>query len=226
MQFKTLSELRCELVGITQRQDGLPLDLMPVSAARASTGTADKTGKDIGRDLKLMGFLAEHQHMTPFEHVTATFLVEAPLFVARQWMRHRTQSFNEVSMRYTDEVAEVMWVPTGLRKQAEKNLQCSDGLLEWELRAPALAVYKASLEASYTNYRALIRAGVSREQARAVLPTATVTRFYVTANIRNWTHWYALRIDAHAQPEIQHYAQVIGEVLSSHIPETWKALTK
>lgn len=223
MQFKTLSELRCELVGITQRQDGLPLDLMPVSAARASTGTADKTGKDIGRDLKLMGFLAEHQHMTPFEHVTATFLVEAPLFVARQWMRHRTQSYNEVSMRYTDEVAETMWVPTELRRQAEKNLQCSDGVLD---SAVAMGWYKFALEESYKAYRELLDFGVSREQARAVLPTAVVTRFYATANVRNWAHWYALRIDAHAQPEIQHYARVIGDVLAQHIPETWKALTK
>lgn len=223
--FKETQELRCELVAITGRLDAKDLDLMPVSAARVSTGSEDKTGDNIERDHKLMQFLAEHEHMSPFEHVSATFLVEAPLFIARQWMRHRAFSYNEVSMRYTSDPAGVFWCPSEWRKQAELNLQCSSGALSSQQSKLADTNYMGMCEAAHHTYLSMLKLGVAREQARSILPVSSITRFYATANMRSWAHWYVLRSDPHAQPEIQDYAARVAAAFAQRTPETWRVLT-
>jgi len=91
--------------------DNFEVDQMPALAARVSHANSGDTGEDVDADKKLMRYLANHKHMTPFEHQSATFKIVLPLFVAREWMRHRTQAYNEISMRYTDDPVGKMFVP-------------------------------------------------------------------------------------------------------------------
>jgi thymidylate synthase (FAD) len=228
--FKRLSELRCELVAHTvvpqQKMSGTALreaGFLPVSAARVSHGREDKTGDDPAKDMKLMAFLAEHKHLSPFEHQSATFLVEAPLYIAREWMRHRTQAFNEISMRYTSDPSDTYYIPDTFRAQAAKNKQASEG--EAADQDTCARIYKYGVIEAVDSYNRLLASGVARELARGVLPTSMVTRFYATANLRNWAHWYGLRSGVGAQLEIRHYAEQINQHLKALWPEAWQVLT-
>jgi thymidylate synthase (FAD) len=221
--FKTLSELRCELVAHTVMVAG-DAEFMPASAARASFGREDKTGDDPAADRKLMRYLSEHHHTSPFEHQSATFLVEAPLYVAREWMRHRTQSFNEISMRYTSSPADTFYLPEKFRRQASRNKQCSEGELSPTADHAASIHYQDACMAALDSYRSMLAIGVSRELARGVLGTAMVTRFFATANLLNWWRWYQLRSAENAQPEIQHYARAIWSDLSGLWPAACAAI--
>lgn len=225
--FKTLDELRCELVAYTETAmdwnwERETSDFLPVTAARVSHGNDEQTGEDREKDVKLMKYLAKHKHFSPFEHQSATFLVEAPLFVAREWMRHRTQAFNEISMRYTSDPADTYWIPDQFRKQAGKNKQSSSGVVDNQELAASL--YRENARASVVIYNSLLEAGVAREQARAVLPVGMVTRFYATANLRNWYNWWVLRSGEGAQKEIQHYATKIDTILTNMWPNAWGVL--
>lgn len=226
--FKTVHEMRCDLVAYTNIVFGEGLVsnacLLPCSAARVSHGKEDKTGEDIEKDVKLMNFLADHQHMTPFEHQSATFLVECPIFVAREWMRHRTQSFNEMSRRYTSDDSNVFWKPDAWRKQSKSNRQASEGTTERQEVCDTY--YAAACYDALFMYNKLLEEGVARELARAVLPVGSVTKFYATANLRNWAHWYKLRIAEDAQYEIRVYAERVGKELHNLWPQAWQALTK
>ena len=229
--FKHLEDMRIELVAHTRMtaeaaSDGRRVDsasYMPVSAARVSHGREDKTGDDEEKDLKLMRFLAEHKHLSPFEHQSATFLIEAPLYVAREWMRHRTQAFNEISMRYTSDPSDTYYIPKAFRAQATKNKQSSAGLVEGQDNAERAYVH--AIRESVASYNELLQSGVAREIARGVLPTSMVTRFYATANLRNWAHWYGLRSGEGAQEEIRFYAAAISKSLGELWPEAWGVLT-
>lgn len=239
--FKTVHEMRCDLVAHTMIladaeaniEEGRyeEADFLSCSAARVSHGKEDKTGEDVKKDIKLLEFLGDHYHLTPYEHQSVTFLVECPIFVAREWMRHRTQSFNEISRRYTDVDANVFWIPDTWRKQAKSNRQSSEGevtdmfMFGGDWTGPDYG-YEWAVKNAYFMYTQLLDIGVCREQARAVLPVGSVTKFYATANLRNWAHWYKLRIAEDAQYEIRVYAERIGKILSELWPEAWKALTK
>lgn len=197
-------------------------DFMPVLAARVSHGQDGKTGEDEEKDIKLMRYLAEHKHMTPFEHVSATFLVECPLFVRSEWHRHRTQAFNEISMRYTDSNIGEVWVPDTFRAQATRNKQSSAGDIEKQKEASDVLqqAYAQSIKAYYR----LLELGVAREQARAVIPTGHMTKFYATANIRNWAHFCGLRCAEDAQYEIRVLADEISKQLGLLYPQSWRCL--
>lgn len=221
--FKTIQECRLDLVAHTVDTSGqITADLMPCSAARVSFGNEDKTGKDINKDIKLMKYLADNQHMSPFEHQSATFLVEVPLFIRSQIMRHRTFSYNEISRRYTDENLE-FWKPDQFRKQSASNRQASTGELPEESEACASA-YKMSCDSALETYNDLLAHGVCREQARAVLPQSLLTKFYMTGNLRNWAHFIQLRKDEHAQKEVQIVAERIEAALRDLWPNATKAL--
>lgn len=231
--FKTVHEMRCDLVGYTKAYDlkgendgTIDANFFPCSAARVSHGKEDKTGEDVDKDKKLMAFLADHNHMTPFEHQSATFLVECPIFVAREWMRHRTQSFNEISRRYTAVDANVFWKPNSWRGQSKSNRQASDGELKPELQSQLNKEYEFACNHALEVYEDMLERGVAREQARAVLPVGSVTKFYATANLRNWVHWYKLRIAEDAQYEIRVYAERVGKHLEELWPEAWGTLTR
>ena len=250
--FKTIQECRLELVGSTQLT-GIyhhgtyydDADYMPASAARASFGNEDKTGENPEADVKLMKYLADHQHMSPFEHQSATFLIECPLFIRSQIMRHRTFSYNEISRRYTDENIE-FWIPDQWHKQASNNRQASDGILDnndfieycgWtkddnEIPIPdcrsysqdGFNIYKWGCYAAWHNYLAFLESGVCREQARSILPQSLLTRFYMSGNLRNWIHFLKLRLDEHAQYEVRVVAERIEKELRILWPTSMEVL--
>lgn len=223
--FKTSEQCSLELVSATHGPDFSAGwleprldDFMPARAARASFGNQDKTGKDYEADVKLMKYLADNKHMTPFEYQHATFLVEVPLFIRSQIHRHRTFSYNEISRRYTSEDLE-FWIPDTFRGQAKSNRQASEGEIKLSINGMT-DVYKWAL----TAYNFMVGQGVAREQARAVLPQSLLTRFYMGGNLRNWAHFIELRTDQHAQYEIQVPAIRIADKLRDLWPESCEAL--
>jgi thymidylate synthase (FAD) len=222
--FKTIEQCRLELVAYTIKNafwDEESVDSFPASAARVSFGKEDKTGDNPAADKKLMRYLADHEHMTPFEHQSATFLVEVPLFIRSQVMRHRTFAYNEISRRYTDENLE-FWIPSTFRKQAEINRQASGGALENQ--EPAMLTHHHNAARCLDEYKHMLSMGLSREQARALLPQSLLTKFYMTGNLRNWAHFVKLRKDAHAQKEVQVVANRISEELYKLWPTAWGVL--
>lgn len=192
-------------------------DLSAVNAARVSFG-AHRTELD-DKDLKLLAYLAKERHTSPFEHCSITLRVKVPLFVARQWMRHRTQSYNEISRRYTSVDVE-FFVPAKLRKQHKSNRQASEGVID---DANLLAEYQYSIQRAMRSYETLIAEGVCREQARAVLPQAMYTEFYASANLLNWLKFIELRDHEGAQQEIVEAAQGVRSILSTLYPHTTQA---
>ncbi len=189
-----------------------------VDAARVSYGGSSKGGE---QDRKLIAFLLKNSHMTPLEHAVFKFHVRAPIFVARQWFRHRIASYNEISYRYT-EVKEDFYVPERWRMQDRKNKQgslASNDLDQEDLTA----LYTRQLGGAMKAYRELLAAGVAREMARMVLPVSLFTEFYWTINARSLLNFISLRADHHAQWEIRQYAKAIADIFSEKMPWTWAA---
>ena len=230
-------------------------DLSAVEAARVSTGHHAPELEEIARDLwrdtpppspvdltantprqlseaetaradKLRRYLWEHRHTSPFEHAGATFALSVPLYIARQIMRHRTLSYNEISRRYTAEGLEI-WTPApaDMRPQHPRALQCSREGEQIERAEELARKVEAHMSASAELYEELLSAGLAREIARAVLPCATFTRFYVSGNLLNILKMITLRLDTHAQPEARAVAADMLDALSSHFPETCALIT-
>lgn len=179
------------------------------------------------KDKKLIKYLLEHNHGTPFEHNSLTFHVKCPIFIARQWMRHRISSFNEVSGRYV-EMKDEFYIPQSFRKQSASNRQASvnEGL-EPAFEEHSQVVYKKSMQDAFRHYQELLKAGVCREQARAVLPLGTYTEFYWTCNLRSFLHFVELRDHPGAQWEIQQYSKAMLEFVKNVFPvsiEVWSQL--
>lgn len=185
-------------------------ELMVVNAARVSFGGESQDLSD--KDKKLIKYLADHKHMSPFEHLTLTVKVSVPLYIRSQIMRHRTFAYNEISRRYTDKDLE-FYVPDVLRKQHSNNRQASEGEIDPltnEILAAAIMLHqKESLEF----YNLLIKKGVCREQARGVLSQDLITEFFMTGNLRNWAHFIELRKHEGAQFEVQEVANMISKLL-------------
>lgn len=192
-----------------------------IEAARMSTG---KGFQGWDKDERLLEYLYRHEHMSPFEMCSLIVDVECPIFVARQWMRHRTFSYNELSARYT-RLPEKIYQPCAaeIRLQDPVNRQ---GSLNQELVTPAMEeaerIFREAAEASLAAYRRLLDLGVAREQARAVMPVGTYTRFRAAANLRNWLHFLRLRLDSHAQAEIREAARQAAAIVRSLWPRTWR----
>ena len=202
------------------------IDQMPVLSARVSHADSGKTGANPVEDNKLMGYLAKHRHMTPYEHQSATFRVVAPLFIVREWERHRTQSFNEISMRYSSDPVGKMFVPSVWRKQASRNKQSSAGAINKKASDKAYDILEHAYNTSLDAYNELLDLGVCREQARITVPVGNYSEFYVTANLRNWYAFWLLRSDATAQEEIRKYSDAIAFILRRKWPNSWGALEK
>lgn len=214
--FKTISQCELQLIAATKFVDGaskVDEDFLPVTAARVSFGRESKTGDNPEADVKLLRYLAKHQHMTPFESLGCTFLVETPLFIRSQIMRHRTFSYSEISRRYTDENLE-FWIPDTFRGQAKSNRQASEGEVE---PIGGIDYWKHYAGVSLGYYECLVEQGVCREQARAVLPQSLLTKFYMGGNLRNWSHFLKLRLDEHAQYEVR----VVAERIEKKLRELW-----
>jgi len=196
-------------------------DQRAVDSARVSFGSVSKGTE---QDKKLIGYLLANGHLSPFEHSVFQFHIKCPIFVARQWMRHRMASYNEISARYT-EVKDEFYYPEAFRVQDKINRQGSvrSGALDQE---KMLAVYDRAIKASYAAYSELLEAGAAREMARMVLPVAQYTQFHWTINARSLLNFISLRADAHAQYEIRRYADVITEIFRAKMPWTWEAWSK
>lgn len=177
------------------------------------------------KDQKLLNYLAKHNHWTPFSHVMITMREEVPIFVARQRFKHMVGfTYNEVSRRYVSDEPS-FFVPDVWRKAAENKKQGSG---EDHQHTETFSLVYSELIESVTNiYNAMIDEGVAPEQARMVLPQSMYTSYYVTGSLAAWARAYKLRIDPHAQKEIQDLAHQWGDIIGG-IPEltySWKALT-
>lgn len=197
-------------------------DLSIVRAARVSYAADWRTGEDEGKDAKLVAYLLRNRHTSPFESVVFTFEIKCPIFVARQWHRHRTWSYNEVSARYT-ELPEEYYLPTldKIGKQSTNNKQVRD-LVDvdkgWAEEVRDLLDYRMDL--CFATYKALLNRGVPRELARSVLPLSTYTRFFGTVNLHNLLHFLVLRLHPHAQYEIRVYGEAILGIIRNICPVT------
>jgi thymidylate synthase (FAD) len=201
--------------------DSMGSDLSVVRAARISNGAALPEWRGAA-DEKLIKFLAEHGHMSPFEHAVFQFYVKCPLFVAREWQRHRTFSYNERSGRYKEFEAE-FYEPTIWRGPDPKNKQSS---MDDPGLAYAWAIQVNGNESAFQQYERLIKGGVAREMARMVLPLSLYTEFIVTGNLRNWAHFIHLRSSEDAQWEIRQYSDAIKGILIEKMPISMEALSE
>lgn len=191
--------------GFVKLIDHMGDDTSVVRAARICH--ASQPGNE-ERDKQLIEFLMKSGHGTPFEHVVFTFHVKCPIFVARQWMRHRIASYNELSGRYT-EYKEEFYIPSRER-----------------LNERAVETFERTYRLCYEAYQSLIESGVRRELARLVLPVSLYTQFIWTVNARSLMNFLSLRADSHAQWEIQQYALAIAEIFRSICPKTYEAFVK
>lgn len=207
--------------GFVELVDFMGGDQRAVDSARVSFGGTSK-GED--RDRKLIQYLLAHNHISPFEHSVFQFHVKCPIFVARQWMRHRIASYNEISARYT-EVKEEFYIPETFRAQDTVNKQGSVAGAKPD-NARLLDIYTKSINASYAAYSELIKAGVAREMARLTLPVAQYTQFHWSVNARSLMNFLNLRLDGHAQYEIRVYAEAIRQIFQKKMPWTWEAFKK
>jgi thymidylate synthase (FAD) len=207
--------------GFVKLVDFMGGDQRAVQSARVTFGSETKGA---ARDKALIEYLLVHNHHTPFEHCVFQFHVKCPIFVARQWLRHRMASYNEISARYT-EVAEEFYTPKAFRAQDKINRQGSTASPELD-QLKMLSVYEDSVKASYQAYRELLKAGAAREMARMALPVSQYTQFYWTVNARSLLNFLALRMDSHAQSEIRDYANAISEIFNEKMPWTWEAFLK
>ena len=203
--------------GFVRLVDHMPrenVDMAIVQSARVSYGEGTRTSRD---DTGLIRYLTRHWHTTPFEMVEFKFHIKMPIYIARQHMRHRTASVNELSARYSV-VPKDYYVPEILRSQSKVNKQGSEG--DSEVNVVPMRDF---LDKSFEEYQKLLDDGCCREQARGILPQSTYTEFYWKINLHNLMHYLQLRMDSHAQKEIRDYANAIYELVEPLVPITMKA---
>jgi len=183
-----------------------------VEAARVSYG---KGTKQVSSNRSLIRYLMRHQHWGPFEMAEMKFYVKLPIFVARQWVRHRTASINEISGRYSEFDMSEVYRPTTFRKQSQDNKQgSSDSCFSYEIQ---------SYDKSQTEYSILLNKGAAKELARIVLPVSSYTQWYWKCDLRNIFNFLRLRLDFHAQYEIRMYAQAMAKMVKESFPLAYEA---
>jgi len=197
--------------------DSMGSDSSIVQAARVSYAGGTKSVND---DRGLIRYLMRHRHNTPFEMVEFTFWVKCPIFVARQWLRHRTASVNEVSARYSI-LPDEFYLPEHLRFQSQNNKQGG----EEEMTGDELLILKqkASCDMAFHTYSELLSKGCSRELARSHLPVSTYTEFFWKMDLHNLFHFLSLRLDSHAQKEIRDLAQQVYDLIKPIVPISCEA---
>ena len=215
--------------GFVRLVDSMGDDLSVVRAARVSYDAAWRAGEDQGSDKRLIGYLWKHRHTSPFEAVAFTFEVKAPIFVSRQWMRHRTWSYNELSARYR-ELPEEFYVPRpemiGAQSKDNKQARSLTAPIERVESEESAQIIADTCRLAFQRYRLLLGRGVPRELARSVLPVATYSHMFATVNLLNLLHFLALRSAADAQYEIRVYALAMLELVREVVPiciEAWEA---
>ena len=217
--------------------DHMGTDERIVEAARISYKSPSKGPE---QDQKLINYLWKNKHTSPFEMCKITLNIKMPIFVMRQYVRHRMQNLNEVSARYT-ELPNEFYIPKSWRPQDTKNKQQSLDVGDWDpmmrdgpfggweypySEMSATEALKKHCEYSYQIYQDLIYAGVAREMARMVLPINIYTEIYTCWDLKNLLHFIALRDDSHAQAEIQEYSKAIKSIVKELFPWTLAAYEK
>ncbi len=196
--------------GFVKLIDSMGTDISIVRAARISHG---KEPIDEERDRRLLEHLLKSGHESPFEHVVFTFHIKCPIFVARQWMRHRIASYNELSGRYT-QFTDEFYSPDFEKRFAKEQSEQARQIIE------------QAYENSYRCYMQLLQMGLQREIARLVLPLATYTQFIWTVNARSLMNFLSLRADSHAQWEMQQFAIAVARIFKQLCPWTYEAFLK
>ena len=212
--------------------DSMGNSLSVVNDARQSF--AAESAEWTERDGKLLRYLAKHHHTSPFRGVVFKWSVKAPLFIARQWWKHAVAStfvddqlgWNEKSFRYCAADEAEFYVPIEFLQQSEDNRQASAGPLPSRSQALALVQYAQAVEACKQAYAGLLLIGVSKEQARAILPSALYTSFVWTCSLQALFHFISLRIGKGAQGEIVAYAKALLELGRPVAPEAFDAFAE
>lgn len=210
--------------GYVQYVDHLGCDQRIVEAARVSYKSPSK-GEEA--DKKLLFYLYKNRHTSPFEQCNVTFNIKFPIFLMRQFVRHRTFRLNEWSGRYS-ELADEFYLPAYWRLQDAINKQGSvtpqEIDLKWNDRQMIRA--KAVYDFAYQTYKEMLADGVAKEQARFVLPVGIYTEIYVNCDLHNLLHFLRLRQDGHAQSEIQDVANAMWQIAQPLFPWTFEAFAK
>lgn len=215
--------INCLDKGFVRLVDYMGGDSAIVQAARVSYGDGTKS---VSQDRELIRYLLRNRHTSPLEMVEFKFHVKLPIFIARQWIRHRTASVNEYSGRYSVMKSE-FYIPEmdRLKPQSKANMQ---GSADNEAFAPETAneilkIMSAGQESAYSDYEAMIETDLARELARINLPLSTYTEWYWKIDLHNLLHFLRLRMDYHAQKEFQIYGKAIAEIVAQICPMTYEA---
>ncbi|MDB6104108.1 MAG: thyX [Gammaproteobacteria bacterium] len=196
-----------------------------IEAARQST-QGNFRGWD--QDAKLLKHLHDNKHATPFEFAGMVLEVQAPIFVFREWHRHRTQSYNEMSARYTP-LPDLYYTPDPANLSERANAVVANRQaqgLKAGLQQDDAERWLSDLQLFYKRaeelYQFGLRQGVPKELARLVMPVGHYSRMRASANLRNWLAFLTLRMDSNAQWEIRQYANAVGQIVERYFPQTWK----
>lgn len=212
--------------GFVRLVDHMGSDLSISRNARVSYDAEWRAGEDEGSDARLINYLYNNGHNTPFEAVTFTFDVKAPIFVFRQWHRHRTQSYNELSARYR-ELPEEFYIPepSQITTQSTDNKQMRTDEVHPEAEK-FRQMMCTNNEAAFAVYKRMITEGCPRELARSVLPVSTYSHMFATMNLNNLFKFLAERLHPHAQYEIRVYAEAMLELIEPVAPVAVAAFKK
>lgn len=210
--------------GFIRVVDVMGNDTAIVNAARVSYGGQPKPES---QNRGLINYLLRNDHTSPFEQAEIKFHVKMPMFVARQWLRHRTANVNEVSARYTI-LPDEFYIPeeSTIAKQSDSNKQGRGDVIEYDDAKVIQAHISAACKMAYGNYKSLLNQGLAREVARIILPVNIYTEFYWKIDAHNLLHFIRLRADKHAQYEIRMYAKKLLEIVKDWLPLTFEAFQK
>jgi thymidylate synthase (FAD) len=217
-----MQEIKCLNHGFVKLIDVMGDDSAIVQAARVSYGDGTKT---ITKDRGLIRYLLRHEHTSPLEMVEFKFHCKMPMFIARQWIRHRTANVNEVSGRYSV-LPDEKYIP----EKEDISFQSTDnkqGRSEAEVSAKVVSQTLDTLQDSYDNasaaYNSLLEMNVAREISRICLPLSQYTEWYWKIDLHNLLHFLKLRLHHHAQKEIRVFAEAIRDIIKPIVPLTWEA---
>ena len=213
--------IKCLDKGFVRLVDSMGGDNAIVQAARVSYG---KGTSKVSQDRGLIRYLMRHRHTTPFEMVEFKFHCKMPIFVARQWVRHRTANINEYSLRYSEARDEFYLPdPDHIQFQSALNKQGRMGTVSEELKDKVQQYFKEISDRSFEMYSELNSAGVARELARAILPVNLYTEWYWKNDLHNLLHFIGLRSDSHAQYEIRVFSDAMAKSVKEVAPFAWEA---
>ena len=213
--------IKCLDKGFVRLVDCMGGDDAIVQAARVSYG---KGTSKVAQDRGVIRYLMRHRHTTPFEMVEFKFHCKMPIFVARQWVRHRTANINEYSLRYSEARDEFYYPdPKHIEFQSALNMQGRMGEVSDDLKQKVQDYFKEISERSFEIYSELNNAGVARELARAILPVNLYTEWYWKNDLHNLLHFIGLRSDDHAQYEIRVFSDAMAKSVKAAAPFAWEA---